>query len=296
MTIKRSIFLSVLLGIAGMACRAYVWNQAYDAGTKLIVQPANLLLFNGLFFCYGLAAALLYLLRWPKGGIGCAPYASRSRFQHLLRWGCVVCSGLSGGLMLYSVLDSGVLSTVPIMTAALLLVQAPVLILLLLRQDTDSLAYAGWLLLPTFVNCFLNVGLYHNVGAEPNPQVYLWTIVSSLLAAGAWVELTGFAYLKQPGRAFGLLGRLALMILPVGMAAPLSLAWRLAMLSSWLWLTASLLGLRIQLPEETAESQPDQKEEPEDVRIVEPGGDLPLWPGGGDFSDLSQPPAGDGPR
>ncbi len=270
MTFQRSTALAAALGGVGLFFRLSVWQTTYDSTTRLIAEPALLLMFNLFFLVCGVVISLLLLRRWPEGAAASPPYSSPTAPVKGLRFAAAACFALGGILMLLELSGGEGISPVPAISAALLLLQGPVLLSLTLRRDTGGLSYATWLLLPCFVSCYLLVGLYHQVGAEPDTQVYLWTVISSLLACGAWVNLTGFSYQRQSGRLFALFAHLSLLALPVGIAAPLPGAWRAALAGQWLWLLACLLSLRAELPgispaRQEPEEEDDSGEEPEDL-------------------------------
>lgn len=244
MTFKRSILLALVLGGLGLGLRWMIWASAYDTQTRLILRPQLLAMFN-LFFCLcGAVVALLFLLRWPREVQADAPFISDSIPPVLLRWASVVCYAGAGALLLAQLYTAVQFSKVLLADGIFQLLQVPFLVLLIRRQDGESLSYATLTLFPAFVNCCLVVGLYHQVGAEPNPQVYLWAIAAELLSAAAWVSYAGFGFQYQSGRRFGLLAHLALLTLPVGIIAPLPISWRLTLLAQLLWLLAALLCLR----------------------------------------------------
>lgn len=274
MTCRRSLMLALVLGLLGMIFRLGVWRIAYDADTRLVLRPSLVILYNLFFLLCAGAVALQFFQRTAGAGEARPPYRAAGPVAAALRWASAAAAFAAGGLMCTDLPEDLLHYPVPLICAVLLLVHGAMSLLLGRQGETEGLRYATLLLLPMFTSCFFNVGLYHEIGPEPNPQVYLWPVVALLIATGGWVEYAGFAYLYRQGRAFGLLGLLALMTLPVGMAAPLSLCWRLVLLCQYLWLLSALLDLRFSTTQATIHVMREEIDH-EQPGNPEPGNDEP---------------------
>ena len=275
MTFKPSVILSLAAGVACALFRSVIWNSAYDAETRLITQPRLLMMFN-LFLCLcAVVVVLVFLLRWPRDGSAGTPLASSGVPELLLRWGSVGCY-TAAGIMLLRTLPR--FSVVLLVSGVFQLLQVPFLMLLIRRRDPESLTFATWTLPPTFANCCLVVGLYHQVGAEPNPQVYLWAVAAVLLVSLTWVALAGFGFQYQSGKWFGLCAHVAVLTLPTAIVAPLPLPWRLTLAAQLLWITGALLGLKAEMeqtvPAEESTENSDVPQQPEQYPIAENGAQI----------------------
>ena len=248
-----SVIAAAALGGVGLLLRQAVWQSAYDAESKLIVQPRWLLAFNAFCVLVGALIGLVYYMRSPGKRDFAPPYADRSPVTVLLRLLSAGCSAGAGVLLLRERLQTSTpAAPVSMVSAVLLILLFPTLALLTLRLQKDGLAHATALLLPLFAHCLWLVTMYQYVGGEPSPQVYLWPVVSGILVVVSWLGYVGFAYQRQSGRGFGLAAHLLLMAVPIAMDAPLNLPWRLSLAAPWLWMLAALLNLG------TADSEPNQ--------------------------------------
>lgn len=256
MTLKRYFGLSLVLGVICFALRQAVWSAAYDPVTQLTVN-GRLMLMSNLFICLcALVVLLLPLIHWPRQAVAAPPYRSETPFRRILRLGAVVCSMAGGGLLLVESAGVRPLPLVTLIMGVLLIAQGVALLLLAVWADIDSKRYASLLLLPAFTACYWMVAFYHGYGACPNRETYLWPTVAGLVAAGAWLCYIGFAYERPRGTAFTLTALLSLLILPVALAAPLPLTFRLPLAGDLLWFWAALLSVRF-APAPAADKTPE---------------------------------------